>query len=143
MAKLKGTCGKVQALDGWKFQDCKDNFVTLVRTKVKGDWKVDYQGDDIPKDYYVSAEYHEPRRGMWEITSYDPVGGHSGYKAQFYNNEEKAAAELVCLARGDEEWEASLLRNVTPLKASEAAKKELDKCRWESGTPPYLPWHNR
>lgn len=122
---LKKSCEGINAPDGWQFQDCKEDLVTIVRTKKKGDWEVDYQGDKPLKDYYVNAwKYGD---NTWEVTSYDPVSGHSGVTMKTRNVKD-VVHEVKCTALSDDIWEESSLQD-----RWDKSVEFLRKCRDKHG----------
>lgn len=116
--KLKNSCEGISAPEGWKFQDCKEDFVTLLRQK-STKWTVDdWRSDDtVLEDAYTFAQYYDDPRIEWEIMSYDPSEGHSGGINQ--TSREDAVKELVCLAKFQDAWDQD----------KENATDVLDKCR--------------
>lgn len=116
--KLKNSCEGISSPEGWKFQDCKEDFVTLLRQK-NTKWTVDdWRSDDTAlKDAYTFAQYYDDPRIEWEIMGYDPSEGHGGGINQ--TSREDAVKELVCLAKFQDAWDQD----------KENATDVLDKCR--------------
>ena len=120
--------------EGWAIQDCKEDMVTLVRTKKVGQWAVDYKGDEIPKDYYVSAETVEltgsPRLKVWEVTSYHPNEGHNGLKVR---GRDTAIHEMIAQALAIEAEHEVLATGGSRDDAGKAFRKVLSGYRKRYG----------
>ena len=100
--KTTGKDSNAIAPKGWKFQDCTKISITIVRTKKVGDWFVDVDGDEIPKDMYIHAFNYEGNK--WEIINFMLGQGHGGGVRTPSRHD--ALSEVICDARalnaGDE-----------------------------------------
>jgi hypothetical protein len=136
--KLKDECEGIAAPDGWKFQDCEESFVSLLRQRdVDGGWTVDdwgSSGGDL-RDNYISAEYHAnfpaPGLHMWEVVAFDRSSGHGLGPRRA--SKEDAVKEAVCLARFDDEWDRLREEGVGYTEVREKAMELLSSCRRDSG----------
>ena len=128
--ELKEYCSRYRAPNGWKFQDCKDDIITLVRTRKEEDWEVDYSGEEIPKDAYVSAEKFEnyPSEGLsaWEVTDYTPGSSHTSVRTW---NRRSALQEIKCTAISLDVWDECWGKS----GCLEKTKNSLNKCRDKYG----------
>lgn len=86
----------VEAPEGWKFQTCDDEKITMVQTKNVGDWEIDVNesmASDLKDRYMHGYEYEDMR---WEVIDYNPPEGHGG--VQTYSRHD-ALMNMVCMAR--------------------------------------------
>jgi hypothetical protein len=89
-------CAEIPAPSGWTFQDCKEDFVSLLRTTRAGRWEIDWKGESLLEDVYLSAG-PLPGGAGWGIVAYDPLSGHGpGIRR---GSKEGAVGEMVCLAK--------------------------------------------
>lgn len=134
--ELKRECAGIPAPEGWKFQNCGDNFVTLLRQS-RVEWAVeDWRNLEEPlKDNYIAAERHEdyPFPGMtnWEVYAFDKSEGHGPGPSR--GSRGHAVKELVCLAKMDNKREYWKDRGLNFEDRSQRAQDFLESCRRESG----------
>jgi len=105
MTKLKNSCEGIDAPEGWKFQDCKDDFISMLRQK-KEKWTENDWYNRKPKDFYIlTMLYDDPDE--WEIHLYDPedltFGDYTSGDEQ--PDKESAVKETVCMAWFNDTWE--------------------------------------
>lgn len=104
---LKNSCEGIQAPSGWKFKDCDDRFITLLRQK-KAKWEPrskTWEGlKKIASDAFVASKKITPYSRAWGDTAYE-FGGSSELIAEwgfFRRSKEFAVKEVACLANGEE-----------------------------------------
>lgn len=101
--RLRKSADGYLAPRGWLWQENKKDFIALVRIADKGEWIVDFKGDTIPKDAYISAELID---GLWHTVAFAPSEGHGGGNNRRGKN--NAIKEVIKLAVLHDRFEAEL-----------------------------------
>ncbi len=85
-------------IKGWKFQECDDEFVSILRTRNHGEWSINFGNKyKIIKDVYAYAKLEENGK-PWKVKYFDIRTGRI-YKGMSQNTKEDSVKELVCIAR--------------------------------------------
>ena len=131
--KLKDKCEGIQAPDGWKFQDCDDRRVTLLRQSnvkwTENDWR-----NRNPKDaYIITWLYDDPDE--WEIhlfsTADTILGDYESGEVQL--TKKNAIKETVCMAIFTDVWDELEKEGVARAEIRSRSDRALNKCRDNSG----------